>query len=114
MRTADLEADGFVRDAFVCTSDAFCLLQDLLPHLLKVIEAFAYSTKGTCPSLVSQRQGVDQHQLESEGCSSTWQMQKLSPVTSSRAGFHKLQNQRPSGADFRAPGQEVSANLQHT
>ena len=51
MRTANLEADGLVRDAFVCTSDAFCLLQDLLPHLLKVIEAFAYSTKGTCPSL---------------------------------------------------------------
>ena len=65
MRTANLEADGLVRDAFVCTSDAFCLLQDLLPHLLEVIEAFAYSSKVTCLCLISRRQCVDHHQSQS-------------------------------------------------
>ena len=65
MRTADLEADGFVRYAFVCTSDAFCLLQDLLPHLLEVIEALAYSSKGTCLCLISQRVDANHDQSQS-------------------------------------------------
>lgn len=41
MWAADFESDGLVRNAFVCSCYALCLLQDLLTHLIKVEEAFA-------------------------------------------------------------------------
>lgn len=41
MRTADLESDSFVGNAFVGASNALSFRQYLLPHLIKVIEAFA-------------------------------------------------------------------------
>lgn len=41
VRAADFESDGLVRDAFVCSGDTFCFLQDLLTHLIKVKETLA-------------------------------------------------------------------------
>ena len=41
MGAVDLEANGLLRDALVVAHSALCLIQDLLPDPVKVVEALA-------------------------------------------------------------------------
>lgn len=41
MGAVNLEADGLLRDALVVAHCALCLIQDLLPDSVKVVEALA-------------------------------------------------------------------------
>lgn len=67
MRTADFESDGLVRNAFVGSGYAFSFLQDLLAHLIKVEEAFAWdqatSTLDMCSQCSSGMSSTCQHCL---------------------------------------------------